>query len=148
MSLNRFKFIKRMIIFDDSTKRNDRWKTDKFSAFREVFEMFSKQCARNYSLDDFLPKDETLYPTQWSIGFKTYNKYKPTKYGLNFRSLESPRKACVYYTIPYCGKPELITDAYTGDTLTLVRRIARTKWLSFEGFQYIYGAISYLHSLS
>ena len=88
---------------------------DKFPAFREVFEMFSKQCARNYSLDDFLPTDETLYPTQGSIGFKTYNKYKPAKYGLNFRSLESPRKACVYYTIPYCGKPEVITDAYTGD---------------------------------
>ena len=101
--------------------------------------MFSKQCARNYSLDDFLPIDETLYPTQGSIGFKTYNKYKPAKYRLNFRSLESPRKACVYYTIPYCGKPEVITD---------VRRIVRTKRLSFEGFQYIYGAISYLHSLS
>ena len=121
---------------------------DKFPAFREVFEMFSKQCARNYSLDDFLPTDETLYPTQGSIGFKTYNKYKPAKYGLNFRSLESPRKAFVYYTIPYCGKPEVITDAYTGDTLTLVRRIVRTKRLSFEGLQYIYGAISYLHSLS
>ena len=148
MSLNRFKFIKRMIIFDDSTKRNDRWKTDKFSAFREVFEMFSKQCARNCSLDDFLPVDETLYPTQGNIGFKTYNKYKPAKYGLNFRSLESPRKACVYYTIPYCGKPEVITDAYTGETLTLARRIVRTKRLSFEGFQYIYGTILYLHSLS
>ena len=28
-----------------------------------------------------------------------------------------------YYTIPYCGKSEVITDAYIRDTLTLVKRI-------------------------
>ena len=33
MSLKRFKFIKRMITLDDST-RNNKWKKDKFSAFR------------------------------------------------------------------------------------------------------------------
>ena len=63
MSLNRFKFIKRMITFDDSTARNDRWKKDKFSAFRGVFEMFDKECARKYSPDDFLVTDATLYLT-------------------------------------------------------------------------------------
>ena len=96
---------------------------DKFSAFREVFEMFNKQYARNYSPNDFLDIDETLYTTRGSIGFKTYNKDKPAKYELNFRSLRSARKAYVYYTIPYCGKPEIITNAYIGDTLTLVKRI-------------------------
>ena len=89
MSLNRFKFIERMITFDNSTTRNDRWKKDKFSAFREMFEMFERQCARNYSLDDFLTIDETLHPTRESIGFKTYNNNKPAKYRLNFRSLGS-----------------------------------------------------------
>ena len=74
MSLNRFKFIKRMITFDDSKTRNDRWKKDKISAFRKVFEMFNKQCARNYFTDDFLAIDETLYPIRGSIGFKAYNK--------------------------------------------------------------------------
>ena len=63
ISLNLFKFMKRMITFGDSTTRNDRWKKDKFSAFREVLEMFNKQCARNYLPDDFLAIDETLYPT-------------------------------------------------------------------------------------
>ena len=63
ISLNLFKFMKRMITFNDSTTRNDRWKKDKFSAFREVLEMFNKQCARNYLPDDFLAIDETLYPT-------------------------------------------------------------------------------------
>ena len=70
-SLDRFKFIKRIITFDDFTIRNDRWKKDKFVVFREVFEMFNKQCVRNYSPDDFLTIDERLYHSRRSIGFKT-----------------------------------------------------------------------------
>ena len=93
MSLNRFKFIKKMITFDDSTARNYRWKKDKFSSFRGMLDMFNKQCARNYSLDDFLAIDEALYLTPGSFGLKTYNKDNPDKYGLNFRSLVSARKA-------------------------------------------------------
>ena len=77
--------------------------------------MFNKQCGRNHSPDDFLTIDETLYPTPGNIGFKTYNKDKPAKYVLHFQSLGSARKAYVYYTIPYCGKPEAIIDAYIGD---------------------------------
>lgn len=42
-----------LMTFDDFTTRNDRWEKDKYSSFREVFEMFNKQCARNYSPDDF-----------------------------------------------------------------------------------------------
>ena len=87
--------------------------------------MFERQCARNYSLDDFLAIDETLHPTRESIGFKTYNNNKPAKYRLNFRSLGSAWKDYVYYTIPYCEKPEVIADAYIEDTLTLVKRIAK-----------------------
>ena len=70
-SLDRFKFIMRIITFDDFTIRNDRWKKDKFVVFREVFEMFNKQCVRHYSPDDFLTIDERLYHSRRSIGFKT-----------------------------------------------------------------------------
>ena len=93
MSPNRFKFIKKMITFDDSAARNYRWKKDKFSSFRGMLDMFNKQCARNYSLDDFLAIDEALYLTPGSFGLKTYNKDNSDKYGLNFRSLVSARKA-------------------------------------------------------
>ena len=40
------------------------------------------------SPDDYVAIDETLYPTRGSILFKTYNKNKPGRYGLNFRNLE------------------------------------------------------------
>ena len=80
-----------MIVFDDVASRSERCKTDRFAAFRDIFEKFNNNCARNMAPDDFLAIDETLYPTQGSVSFKTYNKDKPAKYGLNFRSLGSSR---------------------------------------------------------
>ena len=84
ISKNRFKFILSMLRFDDAETREERWKTDRFAAFRGIFDMVNKMCARNMSPDNFLAIDETLYPTRGSISFKIYNKDKPSKYGLNF----------------------------------------------------------------
>ena len=36
--------------------------------------------------------------------YATYNKDKPAKYGINFRSLGSSRRPYVFYTFPYAGK--------------------------------------------
>ena len=124
MSFNRLVFIKAMISFDDANTRQERWRTDRFAAFREIFEEFNKCCAKNMSPDDYIAIDETLYPTRGGISFKTYNKDKPAKYGLNFRSLGSSRRPYIYYTVPYTGKPVEVTESYIKDTLTLVKRIA------------------------
>ena len=78
--------------------------------------------------DDYIAIDETLYPTRGGISFKTYNKDKPAKYGLNFRSLGSSRRPYIYYTVPYTGKPVEVTESHIKDTLTLVKRIV-------EGYQ-------------
>ena len=53
------------------------------------------------SPDDYIAIDETLYLTRDGISFKKYNKDKPAKYGLNFRSLDSSRRPYIYYTVPY-----------------------------------------------
>ena len=77
------------------------------------------------SPDDYIAIDVTLYPRRCGISFKTYNKDKPAKYGLNFRSLGS---SYIYYTVPYTGKPVEVTESQIKDTLTLVKRI-------FEGYE-------------
>ena len=82
-----------------------RWRTDTFATFREIFEEFNICCAKNMSPDDYIAINETLYPTRSGISFKTYNKDKPAKHGLNFRSLGSSRRPYIYYTVPYTGKP-------------------------------------------
>ena len=89
MSFNRLVFIKAMISFDCANVRQEQWQTDRFAAFREIFEEFNKCCAKNMSPRDYIAIDETLYPTRGGISFKTYSKDKPSKYGLNFRSLGS-----------------------------------------------------------
>ena len=38
MSKNRFKFISRFITFDDKLTKADRWKNDKFTCMKELFE--------------------------------------------------------------------------------------------------------------
>ena len=49
--------------------------------------------------DDYIAIDKKLYPTRGGIQFKTYNKDKPAKYGLNSRSLSSSRRPYIYYTM-------------------------------------------------
>ena len=96
MSFNRLVFIKAMISSDNANTRQERWRSDRFAAFREIFEEVNKCCAKIMSPDDYIAIDETLYPTRSGISFKTYNKDKPTKYGLNFRSLGSSRRPDIY----------------------------------------------------
>ena len=112
-----------MIVFDDAASRSEQWKTDRFTAFRDIFEKFNSNCAKNMAPDDFSAIEETLYQTRGGVSFKTNNKDKPAKYGLNFRSLGTSRHSYVYHTIPYTGKPEEVTHTHIRDTMTLVKRI-------------------------
>ena len=118
-----FDFIKAMISFDDANMRQEQWSTDRFAAFRKILEEFNKCYPKNMSPDDYIAIDETLYPKRGATSFKTYNKDKPAKYGLHFRSLGSSRHPYIYYTVPYTGKPVEITESHIKDTLTLVTRI-------------------------
>ena len=73
--------------------------------------------------DDNIASEETLYPTRGGISFKTYNKDKSVKYGLDFRSLGSSRRPYIYQTVPYTRNPVEVIDGHIKDTLTLVKRI-------------------------
>ena len=117
MSFNRLVFIKAMISFDDANTRQERWRTDRSAPFRGIFDEFNKCCAKNMSPDDYIVVDKTLYQTRGGISFKTYNKDKLAKYGLNFRILGSSRCPYIYYTVPYTGKPVEVTESHIKDTL-------------------------------
>ena len=47
--------------FDDTNMRQERWRADKFTAFREIFDEFNKFCAKNMFPDIYIAIDETLY---------------------------------------------------------------------------------------
>ena len=97
-----------MISFDDANTRQERWRTDRFAAFREIFEEFNKCCTKSISLDNYIAIDET-YSTRSGISFKTYSKDKPAQY--------SPY---IYYTVPYTRKTVEGTESHIKDTLILV----------------------------
>ena len=150
LSFNRF--IKRMITFDDSTTRNDRWKKDKFSASRELFEMFNKQCARNYSPDDFLAIDATRYiQLERALGSRYTIKATRLSMGSILEASEVQEK-------PMFATLLLLLWETRSNYWCLCRRHfvscephcrrIREKRLSFEGFQYIYGPILYLDPVS
>ena len=110
MGINRFKFLVRCIQFDDFTTRPQRWKSDRFAAFREFFRCFNENCAQLRTPSEYLVIDETLYPYQGKIVIRQYNPNKPAKYGILYRSISDSRDPYIYYTLPYAGKPEEITD--------------------------------------
>ena len=121
MSQNRFIFLVRMLSFDDKNTRSERWKLDKFAAFREFFEKMNVNNAKARTPSFYTSIDETLYPYRGHIGLKQYNPSKPSKYGLLYRSLCDASTPYTYWTLPYAGKPDVLgsefyvtgTDEYT-----------------------------------
>ena len=119
MSYNRFSFINAHIAFDDGTTRSERWKHDKFSAVRDMFQTFIKNCSKIYAPDEFLSLDETLYNTRVKVTFKVFMKNKPAKYGLLFRSLNSSIVPYTYTAIVSAGKPTTLPYKYHIDSTEL-----------------------------
>jgi len=105
MSQKRFEFLHSCISFDDITTRQERWKNDRFTAFRHIFSVFCDNCSKHIVPDEWLSLDETLFPMRNKISFKQYNKSKPSKYGLLFKSINAVRYSYTFTSLPYCGKP-------------------------------------------
>ena len=105
MSRNRFAFILHNLSFDDESTRAERWKKDRFTAIREIFEKFNNQGMLVLAPGDYLSLDETLYLMQTQISFKECNPSKPEKYGLLFKSVNATRYPYTFISSPYSGKP-------------------------------------------
>ena len=84
--------------------------------------------------DPYVVIDETLYSTRGKIVFKTYNKDKPAKYGLNFQSLRSSNWSYIYGSVPYASKPSTVTNTHVTKFDDLVIKI-------FDGYE------RFLHSV-
>lgn len=106
MSIVRFYFLLTHIRFDDKSTRDIRKKSDKFAPFREIWDIFSNNCSKNYSLSEYATVDETLLSFRGKCPFKTYIPSKPDKYGLKIITLCDARTFYFYQGIPYIGKEQ------------------------------------------
>lgn len=105
MSIKRFRFLCANIRFDDINTREEHFQHDRAAAIRLLFETFMSNCKKVMNPDGYLSLDETLYPTRVGVAFRQYNKSKPAKYGLLFRSINSAEMPYTYSAVLYAGKP-------------------------------------------
>ena len=105
MSLRRFQKINAHLCMDDPATRAERWTADRFAACRELFEKFKNNCLKHVVAEEMVSLDETLYPTRNLVKFRQYNRSKPAKYGLLFRSVNATTYPFTYTTIVYAGRP-------------------------------------------
>lgn len=95
MSLKRFKFLLRVIRFDDRTTRAERRSVDKLAAIRDVFSVFVDNCKNSYSPGQNVTIDEMLAGFRGRCSFRQYIPSKPNKYGIKIFSLVD---AEIWYT--------------------------------------------------
>lgn len=105
MGRQRFQFLCVNISFDNFETRAERWKHDRFTAIREIYEMFNDRCSKTLYPQDYLSLDETLYSCRTRVNFKQFNSSKPAKYGLLFKSINTARIPYTLRTLVYAGKP-------------------------------------------
>lgn len=107
MNIKRFKFIMRCMRFDDRTTRNERRKTDKLAAIRDIFTMLVKNSQKSYSLGENVTIDEKLEGFRGRCGFVQYIPSKPNKYGVKIYALVDSKVYYVYNLEIYAGlQPE------------------------------------------
>ena len=96
MSRNRFQLLIANLMFDKSDERKEKWPYDRFTAIRDFFEGFNLNCLKHVIPSEYLLLDETLFPMRHQIGMKQYNRNKPAKYTLLFKSLNDARFPYTY----------------------------------------------------
>ncbi|XP_033229277.1 uncharacterized protein LOC117180849 [Belonocnema kinseyi] len=106
MSLKRFKFLLRMIRFDDKSTRAARRETDKLAPIREIWEEFISNCTRYYSPSSYCTIDEQLLSFSGRCAFKVHNRAKPDKHGMKIVMLNDSQTFYMHTAEPYVGTVE------------------------------------------
>ena len=120
MSLHHIWFLRRKLGFNCEGTHQERWQSDRFTAFKKIFEICNQNCCSCLIPDDLLSLNETLCPARVSIAFWQFNKSKPAKYRLLFRSINSAWMPNEYYVTG--------TDKYV---MTLVKCLS--SFVSIQG---------------
>uniref|UniRef100_A0A1B6JQP1 PiggyBac transposable element-derived protein domain-containing protein n=1 Tax=Homalodisca liturata TaxID=320908 RepID=A0A1B6JQP1_9HEMI len=104
MNLRRFKFLIRVLRFDDADTRKHRKRLDRLAPIRDLFELLVEKCKTNFSVSEYLTVDEMLESFRGRCKFRQFIKNKPAKYGLKIHALTCAR---TFYTMNlevYAGK--------------------------------------------
>lgn len=103
-SHNRFKFLNRMLRFDDKSTREWRRATDKLAPVREIWDQFIKNCTDSFEPSTDCTIDEQLVSFRGHCSFRIYMKNKPDKYGMKIVMLNDSEIFYMILAISYVGK--------------------------------------------
>lgn len=104
MTRKRFKQILRCMRFDDSRTRDERKKSDKLAAIREITEIFRNNCIKNYNEGNDVTIDERIVSFRGNCAFRVYMKNKPDSYGLKIWMMCDAKTFYVKNFQVYLGK--------------------------------------------
>ncbi|CAF1527960.1 unnamed protein product [Adineta ricciae] len=104
MARNRFEKIISCLRFDDKTTREERKKTDKFAAIREIWSDFQDNLKTCYIPGSYVTIDEQLLPFRGRCPFRQFIPKKPDKYGLKFWLCVDVESYYVFNAFPYIGR--------------------------------------------
>lgn len=96
MNLKSFKFLIRVIRFDDARTRLQRKALDKVAPIRDLFETLVEKCKANIAVSEYLTIDEMLEAFRCRCGFRQYIKNKPARYGLKIFAMTCAK---TFYTM-------------------------------------------------
>lgn len=82
MSLKRMLMLLKCIRFDSAATRNDRLKTDKAAAIKDLWLMMNHNLEKGYKPHESITVDEQLFGYRGKTKFTQYMPAKPNKYGL------------------------------------------------------------------
>ena len=103
-SVSRFESICYHLRFDSMDTREERRALDKFSPFREVWNLFESKCRENYKPSAEVCIDEQLIPFRGRCLFRQYLLSKRDKYGMKLFLLVDCNTGYVYTGQPYVDK--------------------------------------------
>lgn len=104
MSKKRFDFLLKNMRFDDKDTREIRKSNDKFTAFRDIWNTFEKNCVKVYTPSEYITVDEMFLSFCRKCPFKICIPMKPGKYGLKVISLCDAKISYFLGGIPYVRK--------------------------------------------
>ena len=108
MSRDRFKYILRLLRFDDKEDRRQRilMQKDKLAHISEIWNTFVENCRKYYNPVINLCVDEQLFPTKARCPFTQYISSKPDKFGIKFWLLADVQSKYLLNAAVYTGTDE------------------------------------------
>lgn len=125
MNLKRFKFLIKVIRFDDATTRLQRKAQDKVAPIRDLFDTLVEKCKANFAVSEYLTIDEMLEAFRGRCGFRQYIKNKPARYGLKIFAMTCAK---TFYTMNmevYAGAQPRGSFSVDNSGLAVVTRLVQ-----------------------